>query len=248
MDDRKEELHAKIEKEYTDLGYQNKWALLFSDYHNLWNPEYTLTFFGLNAAGPDGAEYGNSAIATDTPVESPNAYLDQKWGSNEESYNALQYQIIELYKVLAEAVETTHEDLMRKSLMANWIPFRTPGRPGLKVKKRTLALSNDIWRPRIEEYLDGMHICISPETFNGVSNILETVDYQRNELNSWQGLVGWWNVSYEVSQYSRGDRQAVVVRFPHLSTYKIFSRDEYKPAIQEIGRLAESYITRVFSG
>lgn len=81
MKETMQQLHDKIEKEYNDLGYQNKWALVFSDYETFCNPRYSLTFFGLNPGGEEGADY-NSAVATDGPVKLDNAYLDQGWAKD----------------------------------------------------------------------------------------------------------------------------------------------------------------------
>ncbi|MFT5709206.1 MAG: hypothetical protein ACI9ES_003514 [Oceanospirillaceae bacterium] len=60
-------------------------------------------------------------------------------------------------------------------------------------------------------------------------SILVELGYTKSESES--DLVGWGKVRYQVCRLKFQGKETVVIRYPHLSRFKIFGRHESQEAI-----------------
>ena len=87
-----------------------------------------------------------------------------------------------------------------------------------------------------------MIICIDRITAEDISRIIKKTPgvYEKNEQKS--HLVGWGEISAEVIHYESAGRKFGLVRFPHLSRYKIFNRKESETEIDTIMKKLRIYL------
>ncbi len=229
------DLYKKINQAYEDMGFQLGWSLLYGPFENMWSPKYPVAFFGLN---PGGSNFNEPSICNDRG--SSYLYEDWDWG---EGLAPLQQQVVSLYKTLAHSLSSdiSHVDLLNGSMASNFIPFRSKNWRDLDNKLEALDFSRKLWKKRVSEVPCSLYITISKIVFSEIDSLLhetghiESADYLSKK-------VGWGNVTYQVNEYVIDKRRVALLRLPHLSTYKIFSREQCFPAIEHISTIAKEYL------
>lgn len=97
-----------------------------------------------------------------------------------------------------------------------------------------LEHARQIWDERIKQVHCKLYIAISKIVFDELDSHLTKHGFQMVEKINEQ--IGWGRVRYQIQRYERGDQVSLLVRLPHLSTYKIFSRPACQPAMDIIKR------------
>lgn len=117
---------------------------------------------------------------------------------------------------------TDYQDLMDKSLAANYITFRSPNWNSLDNKSRALEFFRSFW-PTILDYCEPrVIISIAKEPYAHMSEILR--DQGFTNIGEICKRVNWGRAAYTFGRLSKGSRSIALLRLPHLSLYKIFSR------------------------
>ncbi|MGE6126941.1 hypothetical protein ACLH0G_19825 [Aeromonas rivipollensis] len=222
----KESLSEFIQGHYEKLKNDMGWDLLFCRYENMYAPRYPIAFFGLNPGG------GACEINT-ISVEGKCDYYNGEWIKDAKGMAPLQLQMKALYTLIGNEVGATHEQLMDGSLMTNLIPVRSRNWDSLVGRQAWLEHSRLIWAERIKQVHCKIYIAISRTSFEELHGHLiaqgfKLVGEQINEQ------IGWGRVRYQVQRYECDGQASLLVRLPHLSTYKIFSRPACQPAIDRI--------------
>ncbi len=225
-------LIAKIDCAYTRLGYDLNWKFLYSPQNTLRKGQ-RLFFLGLNPGGEEKEEISQS-------FEKGNAYLHDDWGSGPGQY-PLQIQVQGLYRELAEAMNngTDYKELMDNSFAANYIPFRSPRWNSLDNKSGALDFAHSFW-PAILDYCEPRAIIsIAKEPYGGVRAIL--LDQGFVSVRSVCEPINWGKATYTLERFSKGDRSIAMLRLPHLSQYRIFSRERcQQPRRKAIAEIAQA--------
>lgn len=236
-----EGLCSQIRAAYVDLGHNQypdlKWSFLYTP-KSTFSPLQDFMFVGLNPGGG----LGEDAYEESLSCEGGNAYLVDQWSVFEAGKSPLQVQIQTFFKELVSCREQPSMDwktFMDQSLALNFCPFRSPSWRDLGNKKNTLNFCRSLWTD-ILGYIQPKSIL----TIDRVShrNLISIMNIQNfHEIYSETQTIGWSNVTYSLGVYSNGARKITLARFPHLSTYKIFSRTECQGTrTGVISKLAES--------
>jgi hypothetical protein len=211
------------------LGHQLSWRFLTTPAKTL-SPDTKIAFVALNPGGNRiPADHGRESC------ERGSAYLHENWRSV-----ALQHQVQALFREIA--VATSHPDyrsLMDTSLMAYYIPFRSPSQRELRSPKESLSFAFRLWSCLMEHISPRLIVTMDRDTFTDFARILPgkpgTALAETREFPT-----GWGNYGADAARYrSLGNRNVTLARFPHLSRFKIFDR----PASDEHVRRIISYIT-----
>lgn len=220
---------AEIRDAEQKLGHQLSWRFLTTPAKTL-APDTKIAFIALNPGGNRiPADHGRESC------ERGSAYLHENWRSVD-----LQQQVQSLFREIA--VATSHPDyrsLMDTSLMAYYIPFRSPNHRELRNPKDSRSFAFRLWSRLMEQMSPHLIVTIDRDTFTDFARILagkpQTALAETREFET-----GWGNYGVDVARYRRlGTGTATLVRFPHLSRFKIFDR----PASDEHVRRIVSYIT-----
>ena len=231
----KEYLFQIINQAYEEMDFELGWSLLYGKFENLWNPKYPIAFFGLNLGGKINHGFNISN-------EKGSSYLCEDWGAGI-GKSPLQLQIASLYKAIANSLGPTikYEDLLNNSMATNFVPFRSANWEELNNKSRALEFSNKLWKERINLVPCSLYLTISKEAFNQILRILIETDHVESS-SPISKKVGWGNVTYQINQFTKTNKKVVLIRLPHLSTYKIFSNERCMSAINHLVSIAASHL------
>jgi hypothetical protein len=126
-----------------------------------------------------------------------------------------------------------YEEFMDTSLAANYVPFRSSKWETLVNRKLALDFARSLWSDILSFVQPHVIICMAIETYNGFKAILKDRGFQLVCPEKGE-FIGWGKVTYNFTELSDGNRTVILVRLPHLSTYKIFSRKECETEIDKI--------------
>ncbi len=215
----------KIEREYRRLNHTLGYRFLLGSQKNL-VPETEILFLGLNPGG--------SKIPPDHPdrsCENGPAFLVETWGAGSGPGNApLQNQVQKMFLDLAEILPGSRgtRQLMNDSLLSYYIPFRSPNVSALPRRSESRIFAKLLWSDILQELRLKLIITMDKDSFTDIVSILG-----QNGHTAYPKIhkteVGWGNISAELAIFGSGIKRISVLRFPHLSRFKIFGRPESKP-------------------
>ncbi|MFA5718770.1 MAG: hypothetical protein WC952_13745 [Desulfobulbaceae bacterium] len=212
-------------------------------YRFLLGPSSTLAadtdilFLGLNPGG--------GVIPPDHPSDSCEqgpAFLNETWNAAAGRGNsALQQQVRAMFRDLAAMVPGSgdYSQLMNQTLLAYYIPFRSPDFARLPHKVASRQFARRLWRGILGQIGPRLIICINNETFADLASILEEIAGTQPEVV--RSGVGWGNISAELAMFNGGRGRTSLLRFPHLSRFRIFDRPESQPHTNSLLRQAISF-------
>lgn len=210
------------------------WGLLFGPCENMLAPRYPIAFFGLN---PGGSGWTEGAISS----EGKCAYYDESWGAPA-GEAPLQQQMRSLFSPLGKMVGATYQEVMDGCLMANYIPVRSPNWQMLKNKSLIIEHMRLFWAMRLRQVHSNLYITISKLVFDELHHLLVEQGYQQIGTEH-RAQIGWGRVAYQIRWYEREGKRSMLVRLPHLSTYKIFSNKNCEEQIDYIMSEAASVLS-----
>ena len=220
---------SDIESTYVSLGHTLGWRFLCVSKHVLQDkPKIALI-----TANPGGKE-----IPPDHPpasCENGCAYVSETWGTAKRGQHKLQKQVQHLFDALA--VKTQFKmggtALMERSLIAYYIPFRSPRLALLPRKKESLKFARSLWAPLFKQLRPKLVITIDPDAYRYFGELVDssvtTPNREREVMPT-----GWGAYTADVTRYGQGKETTTLVRLPHLSTFQLFSRAECKPFVDAI--------------
>ncbi len=224
-----EQAIAEIERAYVSLGHTLGWRFLCVSKRVLQaKPQIVLI-----TANPGGKD-----IPPDHPpasCENGCAYVSEKWGTAKKGQHKLQKQVQHLFNGLAEKTrfKMGGAALMESSLIAYYIPFRSPRLALLPRKKESLNFARSLWAPLFRQLRPKLIITIDPHAYRYFGELIDgtvTTSIRQREVMT----TGWGAYTADIMRYGEGEQTTTLVRLPHLSTFQLFSRTECKPYVDAI--------------
>ena len=220
-------LCADIETAYTKLGHTLGWRFLMGPQATL-SDKTKLALITLNPGGD--VEPPNHPR---TSVETGNAYFVEQWRNTPAGHDPLQVQVQALMADLHTRLGNggpVRQFADTSVLCAYYVPFRSPRFQDLPRKHETLAFSRNLWSQILSSLSLNCIVTIDRETYSAMVGLAISGN-ARVERQSFES--GWGNYCFEASRCHTADgRTVMVARFPHLSTFKVFSRSACVPYIQ----------------
>ena len=145
------------------------------------------------------------------------AYLDEKWPGEEPGKDKLQVQIQLLFKEIASRLGNNKEEVMKSSVCAHFIPFRSPNIDTLKDKERTIEFSKNLWRKLLSQTEFEVIFCLGKETYKSINNILTSMSYNKHPEEFYP--TGWGNYKACITPFQKNDQNTSLVYLPHPSIF-----------------------------
>jgi hypothetical protein len=115
-------------------------------------------------------------------------------------------------------------------LTAHYVPFRSPRFEDLENPGESLAFANTLWKQILGRWVPRTIITIDRKAFEGLSTVLAEKAGEETVARK-TFPTGWGTFNGDVIQISgvRANGLVTLMRLPHLSTFKLFSRPECAP-------------------
>jgi hypothetical protein len=159
----------------------------------------------------------------------------ERWGA-EPGRSALQVQVLALLDSLRARLRpdvglTTFSD---RVLGGYYVPFRSPSFSALMSPAKSLEFALELWGVILREWTPPVLVTIDRLGFSGVQRILTRhLSMQITQERAFP--TGWGHCSADVVKLESGFRPTTtLIRLPHLSTYKLFSREECQPRLRDL--------------
>ena len=226
------ELVSSITRSYRELQHDRGWRFLTVPRKTFESaPEIALITLNPGGDGP-------VATQGEASCEYGCAYRTEPWEEKKgPGESALQVQILalleELRLRLAPGVDPVHF-MDQRVLGAYYMPFRSRSLATLVNPHKSLAFARSLWTQILSAWTPRVIVTIDRYAFDGISSILS------ERLRNQQPLpkcfpTGWGKCRFESLRWTAPNgAHTTVVRFPHLSTYKLFSRAASLPRIRDV--------------
>ncbi len=218
---------AEIESAYLRLGHRMGWRFLNSP---------RITFASNTPIALITLNPGGSAAPPDhgrESSESGSAYIVESWPRGSGPGEApLQREIRGLFAMLAAAQGSalSGDTLLHQSLAAYFVSFRSPTFRALEQPGESLAFASQLWT-RLFKHLDPkLVITIDRRTTHCLVRILSEKFGVAPSVQSFP--IGWGKYAADVLSFEAGGSLRTVLRFPHLSRFKIFQRAQSRPDLR----------------
>jgi len=225
---------SEIEKAYRSLKHELGWRFLCVS-KNVLESDPEIALITANPGG-DRIPVGHGTAS----CENGCAYLTEKWKGGAAAGKAiLQQQVQLLFETIAKKINFIdgYMALMEKSLIAYFIPFRSPRLAQLPRKKESIAFAKSLWTRFFHELNPKLVVTIDKDAFSHMDILLQQKS-GANPIRHEKRQTGWGNVTAEIKWYATDSNTISLVRLPHLSTFKLFSRAECRRQIDKIIGLA----------
>lgn len=208
---------GEIEREYARRKLRLGWRFLLSPRQTFMRGARTV----LLSFHPGGSsEFADQAKASS---DAGSAYLLESWHGCPPGTSPLQVQVLKMMESLGERPDAT--------LSAYFVPFRAPSWDEMDGPEDSLKFAERLWNELLPFLGPKVLIVLGQDAFDGVSQVLGRPTHE------FKKLVNWGKQTATLAQF--GDR--LVVRFPHLSQFKVYSRPESQPALDDIARRIDAF-------
>ena len=210
----------KINNGYNRLGHTLGWRFLTVSKQVLEsNPE--IVFLTLNPGG--SAKYEEHPVAS---CEQGCAYTHEQWSTHAVGRAPLQIQVQQLFSTLATILGRDNTpQLMEQSLLAYFVPFRSPSWEALSRKDESLDFAKNLWASLFKHIHPRLIIVLGHEPFGQMATLMRS-----RLLGSESTETGWGTITAETNFYGGTS----LVRLPHLSRFKLFGREDSQPRMERL--------------
>ena len=209
-------------------GYELGWRFLTCSKSILeTNPK--IAFITLNPGGTERRDDHSSASCEDG-----NPIYDESWKNKNPGESVLQKQIQKMFDKIREKIDYpgSTRALIESTLCGYFVPFRSRRLKDLEHEKEAFDFGEKIWRNILETVQPELFVCIDHKTTKRIRKIIATI-YNLPEGKPCKLETGWGNTTADIFEF--GDNAEIkILRLPHLSTYKLFSRKECEEKIEDI--------------
>lgn len=213
-----EQCVSDIERAYDELGHNLGWRFL-SVGKDVLNAPVEIALITLNPAG--------NVIPPDHPMascESGVSYLVESWGNSKPGQSELQIQVQRLFYMLAVEMDFqgTYQQLMEKSLIAHFIPFRSPRLKALPCKSESFELGRRLWHRLLRVCSPKLIICLGRDVETELLKLTPVATVSRLETST-SYPTGWGSYTATIHEFTTRQETIRLLFLPHLSTFKLFT-------------------------
>ena len=126
------------------------------------------------------------------------------------------------------------DELLHKSLAVHFIPFRSPTFKALARRRESLDFAHALWKGLFNHLDPQLIITIDRRTTDRLRRILQ--EKLGCDSTCERHPVGWGDYTAELISFDSGGRPRTILRFPHLSRFKLFGRPQSAAHIGQILR------------
>lgn len=218
---------SRIEEAYSKLGHFFGWVFLCTPKATL-SPSTRIALITENPGGGEGS-------ATRASFEEGCTYIDEEWwnaryGRFDLTGEAiLQKQIRRLFEELASrlAPDESGDSLLRKSLAAYFVPFRSGRRASLHRKKDSIEFAKSLWRDIWKQVSPQLVVALGEPAYKFLRSSVVAATHQIPESSTL--ATGWGKTSACVDHFG----SLTLLGLPHLSTFQIFT-PKFEPYVDKI--------------
>jgi hypothetical protein len=218
----------EIARAYDQLGHGIGWRFLASAQSTL-APSTPIALISMNPGGSfEPPDHGRESC------ERGSAYIVESWAGCPPGEAPLQRQIRLLFAELAEVqcADSSGDALLDASLSAYFVPFRSPSFDALAHQTRSLDFADRLWARLFRNLDPKLIITIDRQTTKRIARILKKKLHAPPFTRSF--ATGWGQVSADIVTFDGPEGARSILRFPHLSRYKLFGRSKSAQQIDQI--------------
>lgn len=228
-----EQAVTEIEAAYKKLGHKLGWRFLTVSKDVLQNNPQIAMITGNPGDRKIPLNHGKESC------ENGCAYLSEKWGDSAIGQNPLQKQVQQLFENIATQIkgapvdQSDRDALIKSSLIAYYIPFRSPSIKELANKPKSLEFAHSLWTRLFEQIHSKLIITMEPDSFRTFDELLQQrFPEPPPEFKNMQ--TGWGAYTAKVKRFGQGETTTTLVQLPHLSRFKLFGRPASEPHVDEL--------------
>lgn len=213
---------TRIDLAYKNLGHTLGWRFLTCPRANLCSSTKVALLSPNPGGRRDRSDHGRESCETGP------AFLVEQWNSRIQEQVPLLFR--ELSRVLNVSIE--NDKLLRESLTAYFVPFRSPDLLSLPNRPASIAFAEDLWRDVFQIIDPHVVIALEKEVGSRLSQILSDKHGVIPTIESLE--VGWGKYCADVHVFRLDGCRRLLIRFPNLGRFTIFGRPESERPIAEI--------------
>jgi putative restriction endonuclease len=208
---------SEIEGAYARLGHRLGWRFLLTPMETF-TPEVPTLLLSFHPGG--------SVEPPDQPRASSEAgsgYDVERWDGAPAGMHPLQVQVREMLAAFGETTAGT--------LSAYFVPFRAPTSEQMASPEASLAFAGGLWRTLLPVLQPQVIIALGRDAYAGVAEALGRTSKEETLP------AGWGAQTITLAQFGA----QLVVRLPHLSQFKLMSREEGREAVRDVARRVAAF-------
>ena len=219
-----------IEAEYARLGHQLGWRFLAGP-RRTFTASTRFAFITLNPGGTHEDPAHPRASS-----ENGSAYWIEYWKGHSAGTESLQRQVQELFARIARIIDVNESPralVETRVLTAYFVPFRSPNCNELHRPRESIAFACRLWSGILAAWTPRVVLTIGQKTFGNLSRIIS--DRATALVDQQQFPTGWGDCTAEACRFQMPECEEVVTlaRLPHLSQFRLMSRDACRQPIQK---------------
>jgi hypothetical protein len=228
-----DECVSDIRSDYERLGHTLGWRFLSVSRRVLDSP-VKIALVTINPAG--------DVIPEDHPWESCESgisYIDECWGDSLPGKSKLQVQVQELFAMLQQvaAPDLSWQQLMARSLISHFVPFRSPRIAALPRLEESLECGRKLWKRLLPVASPQLVICLGREVQSELRALIpKALTVRLENIESYP--TGWGNYSADIDRFVGDGNIVRLLYLPHLSTWTLFTSSKCAQHMPRIVREA----------
>ena len=209
---------AEIEAEYARLQHRLGWRFLGVPKRVL-RGRSRIALVSLNPGG--GHEPPEHPRAS---CEAGNWYTTESWAGYPVGESPLQRQVRLLFQCIAErtGLEGGGDELITRSLVANFIPFRSPSYSALPHRRESLQFAHALWAKMLPRVEPTLVICLGRDAESTLLRLLPNA-LDATHAGAQSMPTGWGNYCATLHRFQNGSGETKLLQLPHLSRFSLFT-------------------------
>ena len=167
--------------------------------------------------------------------EEGSPYKNESWGGKKPGESKLQIQIQKMFNKIHEKLNYPDSklELIESTLSGHFVPFRSPRLKDLGYEKEAFDFGEKLWSKVLQSIQPPeLFVCIDHKTTKRIRKIIATI-YNLPEGKPCKVETGWGNTTADIIEFG-SNAEVKLLRLPHLSSFKLFSRKECEEEIEDI--------------
>jgi hypothetical protein len=227
----------EIEKEYQCLEHTLGWRFLGVPKRVL-RTRVRLALISLHPGGDyEPQEHPRGSC------EAGNWYTTESWAGAPRGGSRLQKQVRLLFAHIAKEIgyEDDSDNLITESLVANYIPFRSPSFKELPRQSESKEFSTRLWATVLPRARPKLIVCLGRDAQRAMQDLLPSAlglaCTHRTDFET-----GWGSYTATLEEYRDGEEVVKLLALPHLSRFTIFTSQQCEELVKPIIASACSHL------